>query len=191
MEWSILFMGPVGAGKTQAIQTLSDIAAADTEIVATDETAQMKQFTTVTMDVGVLGLGAGDKVRLIGAPGQDRFDFMWDILLEQAKAVVILIDHSRDSRLDDLNKFVSEIESRTAGLRLPMAVGVTHVDLASSPSLAIYRERLTNQPPKFACAPIPVFPVDAREINDVRALVISVAAMLEMKMLFGKSIGHR
>ena len=59
MEWSILFMGPVGSGKTQAIKTLSDIEVAGTEAIATDETADMKQFTTVSMDAGVLELGAG------------------------------------------------------------------------------------------------------------------------------------
>ena len=41
MEWSILFMGPVGSGKTQAIKTLSDIEVAGTEAIATDETADM------------------------------------------------------------------------------------------------------------------------------------------------------
>ena len=184
MEWSILFMGPVGAGKTRAIHTLSDIAAAGTEVEATDETALMKQFTTVSMDAGVLDLGSGDKVRLIGAPGQDRFDFMWDILLEQAKAVVIMIDHSRTSRLDDLDKFVSAVQTRAFGRRLPMAVGVTHIDEAATRSLDIYRDKLTSHPPSFASALVPVFPVDAREANDVRALVISVGAMLEMEMRF-------
>ena len=91
MECSVLFMGPVGAGKSMAVQTLSDIDVAGTEESATDETSAFKSLTTVCMDAGVLELGDGDKVRLIGAPGQDRFDFMWDILLEQAQAVVLLV----------------------------------------------------------------------------------------------------
>ena len=184
MEWAILFLGPVGAGKTCAIQTLSDIDTASTEVEATDATALMKQFTTVSMDAGVLELGDGDKVRLIGAPGQDRFDFMWDILLEQAKAVVIMIDHSRASRLDDLSKYVEAIETRALGRRLPLAVGVTHIYESASRDLEVYRDRLTQFPPKFVNGLVPVFPVDACQINDVRALVISVGAMLEMETRF-------
>lgn len=184
MEWSILFMGPVGAGKTRAIQTLSDIVAADTEVAATDETAELKQFTTVSMDAGVLDLGFGDKVRLIGAPGQDRFDFMWDILLEQAQAVVILIDHSRATRTADLKKFLDEVSPRLGTRRLPLAVGVTHVDLAPTVSLDVYRDALGAYPPPFVQGVPPIFKVDARQIDDVRALVISVAAMLEMEQRF-------
>ena len=184
MEWSILFMGPVGSGKTQAIKTLSDIEVAGTEAIATDETADMKQFTTVSMDAGVLELGAGDKLRLIGAPGQDRFDFMWDILLEQAKAVIILIDHARASRIQDLAHFVQQISSRCAGRKLPMAVGITHTDLASDDSINGYREQLRHMKPAFVSGVPAVFSVDARDINDVRALVLSVAAMLEMESQF-------
>lgn len=85
-------MGPVGAGKTTAIHTLSDIEVVHTEARATDATRHLKATTTVSMDVGVLHLPGNDKLRLYGAPGQDRFDFMWDILLEQAKAAIVLTD---------------------------------------------------------------------------------------------------
>ena len=87
-------MGPVGAGKTTAIHTLSDIEVVHTEARATDATRHLKATTTVSMDVGVLHLPGNDKLRLYGAPGQDRFDFMWDILLEQAKAAIVLVNHA-------------------------------------------------------------------------------------------------
>ena len=90
MEWSILFMGPVGAGKSKAIQSISDIEVVDTDMMATDEVRHVKSRTTVSMDVGVLNLSGNDKLRLYGAPGQDRFDFMWDILLPQAKGIVLM-----------------------------------------------------------------------------------------------------
>jgi len=189
MDWSILFMGPVGAGKTDAIRTLSDIEVAGTEASATDETTRLKPLTTVAMDVGVLELGAGDKVRLIGAPGQTRFDFMWDILLEQAKAVIILVDHSRASRLTDLEYFVRLLTIRLGRRRVPLAVGVTHVDESPSESLSgslsEYRASLRRLQPSFVRGIAPVMRVDARVIDDVRALVLSVAAMLEMEHRFG------
>ncbi|GAA6142561.1 GTP-binding protein [Hydrogenophaga sp. 5NK40-0174] len=184
MEWGILFMGPVGAGKTQAVNTLSDIATADTEVAATDATAELKEFTTVSMDAGVLDLGSGDKVRLIGAPGQSRFDFMWDILLEQAKAVVILIDHSRESRYEDLSAYLDHVAQRSQGRKFPLAIGVTHADLIPDLSTSVYRDYLADRMPAFVRGVPPIFKVDARQADDMRALVIGVAAMLEMESRF-------
>nr|WP_296018053.1 ATP/GTP-binding protein [uncultured Acidovorax sp.] len=185
MECSILFMGPVGAGKTAAVQTLSDIDVAGTEESATDETAALKTYTTVCMDAGVLELGQGDKVRLIGAPGQDRFDFMWDILLEQAQAVVLLVNHGHDSRLQDLDHFMDRLGECMAGRRMPLAVGVTHIDLAPDVPLSIYRDRLTERADHFPVCVAPVQPVDARKKKDLQTLVLTVAAMLEMVHRYG------
>lgn len=185
MECSILFMGPVGVGKTMAVQTLSDIDPLNTDEWATDEIATFKSNTTVCMDAGTLELGSGDKVRLIGAPGQDRFDFMWDILLEQAKAVVLLVDHSRESRLQDLDHFMDRLGERIAGKRMPLAIGVTHVDLQPDVPLDIYRQRLRERDDPFPACLVPVQPIDAREKKDLQGLVLTVAAMLEMVHRYG------
>ena len=93
-QYKIVFAGSMGAGKTEAIRSLSDIEVLDTDVQATDETALLKEKTTVSMDVGVLNLGDGDKLRLSGAPGQERFDLMWEILAEQCKGVVVLLNHA-------------------------------------------------------------------------------------------------
>lgn len=185
MECSVLFMGPVGAGKTMAVQTLSDIDVLGTDERATDETAAYKQNTTVCMDAGVLELGSGDKVRLIGAPGQDRFDFMWDILLQQARAVILLLDHSRASRLDDLDHFMDRLGERLESRKLPLAVGITHVDLHPEAPLNIYRRRLRERDDRFPACVVPVLPVDGREKKDLQTLVLTVAAMLEMVHRYG------
>ena len=184
MEWSILFMGPVGAGKTQAVRTLSDIDTAETDVKATDTTAVFKAMTTVSMDAGVLDLGEGDKVRLIGAPGQDRFDFMWDILLEQAKAVAILIDHRRDSRLKDLDHYLDAVGSRLHGRRVPLAIGATHMDMRGRVPLQVYHDHLGQRNLPFVSGVPAIFSVDARDANDVRALVTGLAAMVEMQQRF-------
>ena len=41
MEWSVLFMGPVGSGKTTAIRSISDIEVVNTDEVATDHVAKI------------------------------------------------------------------------------------------------------------------------------------------------------
>ena len=93
MENKIIFAGPVGSGKTTSISSVSDILVVGTEAKATDEVAQRKDNTTVAMDYGVLNLENGSKVHLYGTPGQDRFNFMWEILSENAMGFVILHRH--------------------------------------------------------------------------------------------------
>ena len=70
--YKLVFAGPVGAGKTTAIQSLSDIEVVRTEANATDEVRLLKQTTTVAMDYGRMNLPNGDQVRLFGTPGQKR-----------------------------------------------------------------------------------------------------------------------
>jgi len=185
MDWSILFAGPVGAGKTQAIRSASDVEVVGTEAAATDDTARIKANTTVAMDMGVMRLDDTDRIRLLGAPGQDRFDFMWDILVQQARGVVILVDHSRFQALDDLRFYAEQMRQRAGTRFLPWVVGVTHVDQAPSADLSAYRALLEAFRTPGSRGPVPVMRVDAREKRDVRAALIALAAMLEVTSRFG------
>lgn len=180
MDWSVLFIGPVGAGKTQAIRTISDIEVVDTDVAATDETRALKPLTTVSMDVGVMRLEGGGKIRLYGAPGQDRFDFMWDILLLQSQGIVLLVDDSREAPVRDLATYVDAIEKRLGRRKVPLVVGVTHLDGKPASTLKKYDDFLmTRHSPAFEGIP-PVFEIDARNPAHVRAGLIAVAAMQEM-----------
>lgn len=49
-QHKIIFTGPVGAGKTTAINVISDIPTVRTESPATDMTREQKSETTVAMD---------------------------------------------------------------------------------------------------------------------------------------------
>ena len=64
--YKIVFAGPVGAGKTQAVKALSDIEVVSTEASASDEVKNLKARTTVAMDYGVMNLASGDRVRPSG-----------------------------------------------------------------------------------------------------------------------------
>jgi uncharacterized protein len=184
MDWAILFAGPVGSGKTQAIRSATDIDVVSTEAVATDDTAPMKRDTTVAMDMGVMRLDEGDRIRLLGAPGQDRFDFMWEILLEQARGLVLLIDHSRPSAQDDLRFYAERLVERAGSRWIPWVVGVTHVDESPHADLRTYSSLLEKMPRPAGIGPVPVMQVDARDRRDVRALLLGLAAMLDVVQRF-------
>ena len=47
----LVVTGPVGAGKSTFIRSISEIDVVDTDRDATDETSQLKKKTTVAMDL--------------------------------------------------------------------------------------------------------------------------------------------
>src|SRR5262249_54374958 len=95
-EHKILFTGSMGAGKTAAIGAVSEIEPVTTDVLNSMRDGVSKATTTVGLDYGEITLDGGEKLRLYGTPGQERFSAMWDILSAGALGVVILIDHSRE-----------------------------------------------------------------------------------------------
>ena len=123
MEWSVLYMGPVGSGKSTAIRTVSDIGVVSTDQLTSGQAGNRMRRTTVFMDMGMMTLGGTDKLRMFGAPGHDRFDYMLDILLAHSKGVVLLVNHSAADPLSDLDRHLAEFEKRARGLPLdPLVV---------------------------------------------------------------------
>lgn len=181
MDWNIAVLGSVGSGKTTAIRTISDIEVVDTDVDASDEeTLALKATTTVAMDMGVMDLGNGDRLRLHGAPGQDRFDFMWEILLEQAKGALIFIDHSRPDPVEDMRTYIQAFRENKNSVDYPLVIGVTHAENDPDRDLAKYTSFFQSQTNCTcnSCKP-PVFWCDARSSHDVGTLLIVMTALLE------------
>ncbi|WP_446811217.1 GTP-binding protein [Methylomonas sp. 2BW1-5-20] len=171
-QYKIIFTGPVGAGKTTAINAISDVPPVKTDAAASDMTKNRKASTTVAMDYGVMNLAGGEKIHLYGTPGQERFDFMWDILTNGGIGLILLLDNTRadpfqDMRffLDAFGKFINDTS---------VAIGVTQMDLSSTPSIEDYHAQLQG----YGLKP-PVFAVDAREKNDVSLLVQALLYSLD------------
>ncbi|MCQ8115869.1 GTP-binding protein [Methylomonas methanica] len=171
-QYKIIFTGPVGAGKTTAINAISDVPPVKTDAAASDMTKNRKASTTVAMDYGVMNLAGGEKIHLYGTPGQERFDFMWDILTNGGIGLILLLDNTRadpfqDMRffLDAFGKFINDTS---------VAIGVTQMDLSSTPSIEDYHAQLQG----VGLKP-PVFAVDAREKNDVSLLVQALLYSLD------------
>ena len=90
IESKIIFTGPVGVGKTTAIAAISDEPPIQTDARASDMTLARKANTTVAMDYGVIRLDESTKVHLYGTPGQERFDFMWEILSQGSIGLILI-----------------------------------------------------------------------------------------------------
>lgn len=175
MENKIIFAGPVGAGKTTAIGSVSDILVVGTEARASDEVAQRKNTTTVAMDYGVLNLADGEKVHLYGTPGQERFSFMWEILSEGAMGFVILIDSVRPDPMADLELYLNAFRKLIAKCGDAVVIGVTRTELNPRTDLLDrFNERLATM--KLS---IPVFEVDGRQREDVKQMLLALLTFLD------------
>jgi len=171
-QYKIIFTGPVGAGKTTAIGSISDVEPCSTDSVATDMTAKRKAKTTVAMDYGYMKLESGETIHLYGTPGQERFNFMWDILTDGGLGLVLLVDNSRQDPFKDLKFFLdafSEFIEDTA-----FVVGVTQSDIRSRPTIEEYHDFFKDHPANPA-----VFTVDARKRDDVSVLVQALLFTLD------------
>ncbi|GGO39350.1 GTP-binding protein [Deinococcus humi] len=121
----LVISGPVGAGKTTFVQTISETPVVATEAEASEDIG--KQYTTVAFDFGTLRLD-GQDVHLYGTPGQDRFNFMWEVLCEGALGLVLLVAGNRPQDFTHARNMLDFITSR---IPVPFLVGVTRQDQAA------------------------------------------------------------
>ncbi len=168
-----VFTGCVGAGKTTAIKTISEVDPISTEAKPTEESVtKRKRTTTVAMDYGELTLENKEKLYLYGTPGQRRFDFMCHILTEGALGLIILIDNSHENPMAELDYYLN---LNAAFLRQSAAViGITHYDVTRQPSIDDYYQALEERGD-----PWPVLHADVRKEEDVTMLLNALLATLE------------
>ncbi|MEV0977650.1 MULTISPECIES: ATP/GTP-binding protein [unclassified Streptomyces] len=99
----IVVVGGFGVGKTTLVRSVSEIRPLSTEELMTqagrgvDETAgvEQKNTTTVAFDFGRITLNERMVLYLFGAPGQERFWFLWERLFAGTLGAVILVDTRR------------------------------------------------------------------------------------------------
>lgn len=121
----ILVAGGFGVGKTTLVGAVSEVPPVHTEEYLTQASAGVddlkwledKSTTTVALDFGRITISPELVVYLFGTPGQERFWFMWNDLVQGALGAVVLVD---TRRLDASFASVDFFESRD----IPFVVGV-------------------------------------------------------------------
>jgi small GTP-binding protein len=155
-EHKIVVLGTMGSGKSTLVRAIAEGAVVDTDVLNSDRQGADKASTTVAMDYADIELPNGDRLRLYGTPGQQRFDFLWPILLQGASGVVLLVDATRRAAADELDAYLAVLRQHAA--QVPAVIGISRLDLApdfdldACVALAGWDQRM-----------LPVVPVDTRD----------------------------
>ena len=167
--------GGFGVGKTTFVGSVSEITPLRTEAAMT-ETAravddvsmvETKTTTTVAMDFGRITVADDLLMYLFGTPGQDRFGFMWDDIVDGAMGALVIVD---TRRLDDCYPAIDYFEERG----IPFVVVLNHFDTGHRPDIAAVRYALN------IANDIPFVDCDARDKESVKNALLSMLEHLLM-----------
>lgn len=169
----LVVAGTPGSGKSTFVRTISEIETIDTDRAATDDVSLMKQKTTVAFDFGRLAFGSVMDLQIYGTPGQSRFNFMWDFLIQRAHTYILLVAAHRPADFHYARQILTFMNQR---VQIPMIVGLTHTDCPGTWATEEIMMRLgflndRNRPPVLK-----INPNDRASV--IEALMTSMAVMV-------------
>lgn len=166
----IVVTGAYAAGKTSFISSISDIEVVDTEadVSAADE-LEIKNRTTVALDFGRIEITPELALLLFGTPGQERFDFMWDILAQGCIGYVVMVDATRPAQLKEAAHVLSYFSQLT---NAPFVVVANKQDDPTCLPVEYIRYRLGV--PEY----IPVLPCVANDKESVKTVLLTLLDLI-------------
>jgi hypothetical protein len=172
----VVIAGPFAAGKTQFINTVSEIKTVRTERRTQHLSEKfVKDYTTVAMDFGKIRIDDEHELYLFGTPGQFRFDFMWEILGEGALGIIILVDSTDPTTFHEARKIINFFQSR---FPVPMVVGANKQDLPNAWSPEDVRIALDIDEEEG----IPVIPVSAIDKESVKNTLLTLFEIIRVNL---------
>ncbi|GAB0102957.1 ATP/GTP-binding protein [Nocardia sp. JMUB6875] len=167
----IVIVGGFGVGKTTMVRSVSEIRPLDTEATMTqvgqgvDDPTPVpgKSTTTVAFDFGRITIDTEHVLYLFGAPGQERFWFLWDRLFTGALGAIVLVDQRR---IADSWYAIDRLEHQ----RTPFIVACNNFGPGSA--LSDVRDALDLDPH------IPLIECDARDRESCKNVLITLVEYL-------------
>lgn len=171
-ENKILFIGPMGAGKTTAITAISDAPPVSTEARNTHTHIANKATTTVALDYGCINLNDEQSLHLYGIPGQEHFRFTWPIVAKGALGAILLLDCSQPDWKAQMTLFLEAFDEQARSGSLVVALNRAQPPHIQQCFMALMSKQLVA----------PVFMADPRKRSDVLLMLEAIIANAEMEV---------
>ncbi len=166
----IVVTGAYSAGKTQFIQSISEIEVVSTESeVFHEEEREIKDHTTTALDFGRITVNDETALFLFGTPGQERFDFMWEILAEGCIGYVVMVDSTRPAHLREARHVIDFFNNM---LDVPFVVVANKQDDPTCLPIEYIRYRLGL--PDY----VPLLPCVATDRESVKNVLLTLLDLL-------------
>ncbi|MCK6602026.1 MAG: ATP/GTP-binding protein [Bacteroidetes bacterium] len=163
----LVISGSVNAGKTTFIRTISEIEPITTDEWATEaEVREKKAMTTVALDYGRLTVDESLVLNIYGTPGQKRFDFMWEILSENAFGVIFLADSTNQKDIEATKEIISYFNTH---ISLPYIVCITKLDLPETMGFEV----VSNYLLEARCTVVPLNTTDRDQVKTALLTLLS------------------
>lgn len=175
MEYrKLVVFGEVGAGKTCLVRTLSEITPFETEEKSTVEIG--KEFTTVGIDYGRIALDEDTALGLYGVPGQERYQFLWDMVNSSLWGVVLLVRYLDPAQFEaaHFNHVLDYFYGN--GEQTPCVVAMTHCDLEDRKDVAALSDNIQAALNNRGMT-APVLSVDARDQGSAMTILHTINAL--------------
>ncbi len=161
----VVITGPFNAGKTTFIKAVSEITVLSTERQISDTSGEGAGETTVAMDFGRITISDDVVLYLFGTPGQERFSFMWETLSEGMLGFVLLVDADDRESYEDARSMITFFRNMSD---VPFVVAANKVSATDMKTLRAVRNAIELDDE------IPLLPVDAREKESVKAVLLGL-----------------
>lgn len=172
----VVFVGPVGVGKTTAVRTLSTSKPIGSEVRAStmnDFVVGGKETTTVGIEMGVWERANGDRIALYGTAGQDRFDSSRTPALNPEAGLVLMMFGYEYLLKDQVEEWVSILGEKRALHRT--AIGVNFLTPGQEDPVPRIKHLLEVR----GHGDIPVRMTDPRNLYDVASIAESALKRVE------------